>query len=132
MNGVDLRSETFHRLSNNDFNCEKELTMSVISGKYKVVIIWHLGNERPYRYGELSRLFKQISNRMLTKQLRELEHDDIIRRIQYQSQILHTEYSLTERGFTLLPIVNSMYKWGQDNMDFYVEQLHKQREKNEK
>ncbi|MCD8012991.1 MAG: helix-turn-helix transcriptional regulator [Lachnospiraceae bacterium] len=132
MNGVDLRSETFHRLSNNDFNCEKELTMSVISGKYKVVIIWHLGNERPYRYGELSRLFKQISNRMLTKQLRELEHDDIIRRIQYQSQVLHTEYSLTERGFTLLPIVNSMYKWGQDNMDFYVEQLHRQREKNEK
>lgn len=124
MTAVDLRSETFRRLANDDFSCEKELTMSVISGKYKVVILWHLGNEHPYRYGELSRLFKQISNRMLTKQLRELEHDDIIKRTQYQSKILHTEYSLTERGMTLLPIINAIYRWGQENMPFYVEQLH--------
>lgn len=126
MDKLDLRSETYQRLANNEFNCEKELTMSIISGKYKVVIIWHLGNERPHRYGELSRLFKRISNRMLTKQLRELEQDGIVERTIYPTVPPHVEYSLTELGFTLLPVVNHIYRWGQEHMEYYVRRLHEQ------
>ncbi len=127
---LNLRSETYERLMNNEFNCEKELTMSILSGKYKVVIIWHLGNEHPHRFGELRRLFKRISSRMLTKQLRELEQDSIVERTILPCDppgvASGVEYSLTELGFTLLPVVNHIYRWGQENMAFYVRRLHEQ------
>ena len=55
------------------FELERELTMAIISGKYKATILWNLGWKGPMRYGEIQRIFVNISNRMLTKQLRELE-----------------------------------------------------------
>jgi len=120
---IQLRAEIERRLRNNEFNCEKELTMSILSGKYKVVIIWHLGNEGPHRYGELFRLFKEISNRILTKQLRELEQDGIICRHIYPVVPPKVEYFLTDLGKTILPIVNDMWRWGKENMSYYVEKL---------
>ncbi|MDR3338326.1 MAG: helix-turn-helix transcriptional regulator, partial [Treponema sp.] len=80
---IQLRSETERRLRNKEFTCEKELTMSIISGKYKIVTIWHLGHEGPLRYHELFKLFPGISNRILAKQLRDLEQDGIISRKVY-------------------------------------------------
>ncbi len=118
-----LRSEIERRLLNNEFNCEKELTMSIISGKYKIVIIWHLGNEGPHRYSELFRLFKDISNRILTKQLRELEQDGIISRKIYPVVPPKVEYHLTELGESILPIVNDMWRWGKEHMAYYREKL---------
>lgn len=118
-----LRSEIERRLLNNEFNCEKELTMSIISGKYKIVIIWHLGNEGPHRYSELFRLFKDISNRILTKQLRELEQDGIISRKIYPVVPPKVEYHLTELGESILPIVNDMWRWGKEHMEYYREKL---------
>ena len=126
MPNSDLRTETYQRLANNEFNCEKELTMSIISGKYKVVILWHLGNERPHRYGELGKLFRKISNRMLTKQLRELEQDDIVKRTIFPTVPPQVEYSLTEMGQTLLPVVNHIYQWGQEHMAYYVHKMQEQ------
>ncbi len=120
---IQLRAEIERRLNNNEFNCEKELTMSIISGKYKIVIIWHLGNEGPHRYGELFRLFKEISNRILTKQLRELEQDGIISRHIYPVVPPKVEYYLTDLGKTILPIVNDMWRWGKENMAYYYEKL---------
>ena len=125
---VQLRSEIERRLLNNEYNCEKELTMSVISGKYKVVIIWHLGNEGPHRYSELFRLFKEISNRILTKQLRELEQDGIISRKVYPVVPPKVEYHLTEMGESILPIVNDMWRWGKEHMEYYREKLKKPRD----
>ncbi len=118
-----LRSEIERRLLNDEYNCEKELTMSIISGKYKVVIIWHLGNEGPHRYSELFRLFKEISNRILTKQLRELEQDGIIARTIYPVVPPKVEYHLTELGETILPIVNEMWRWGKAHMEYYRDKL---------
>jgi DNA-binding HxlR family transcriptional regulator len=120
---IQLRTEIERRLRNNEFNCEKELTMSIISGKYKIVIIWHLGNEGPHRNGELLRLFKDISNRILTKQLRELEQDGIISRHIYPVVPPKVEYYLTDLGKTILPIVNDMWLWGKENMAYYYEKL---------
>ena len=53
-----LRDDLRKKLANGEFHCEKELTMSIISGKYKVVILWHLGHDGPMRYGEIHRLFR--------------------------------------------------------------------------
>ena len=116
-----LREYLLRRLLNGEFNCEKELTLSIISGKWKIVILWHLGHEGPHRFGELFRLFKNISNRILTKQLRELELDDIIDRIDYQENPPRVEYSMTRRGMTLLPLVDAMFDWGKKNMVYYAE-----------
>jgi DNA-binding HxlR family transcriptional regulator len=95
--------------------------MSIISGKYKVVIIWHLGHEGPLRYNELFKLFSGISNRILTKQLRDLEQDGIISRHVYPVVPPKVEYFLTDMGSTLLPIVNDIWKWGKENMHYYYE-----------
>jgi DNA-binding HxlR family transcriptional regulator len=120
---IHVRAEIERKFRNHEFTCEKELTMSIISGKYKVVIIWHLGNEGPLRFGELFKLFNGISNRILTKQLRDLEQDGIISRNIYPVVPPKVEYYLTELGETLLPIVNDIYRWGKENMQYYYEKV---------
>jgi DNA-binding HxlR family transcriptional regulator len=97
--------------------------MAIISGKYKVVIIWHLGNEGPLRYGKIFKLFPGISDHILTKQLRELEQDGIIGREVYPAVPPKVEYYLTDLGNTILPIVNDMWRWGKENMKFYYEKI---------
>jgi DNA-binding HxlR family transcriptional regulator len=118
-----LRAEIERKFKNHEFTCEKELTMSIISGKYKVVIIWHLGHEGPLRFGGLFKLFTGISNHILTKQLRELEQDGIIFRNVYPVVPPKVEYYLTDLGKTLLPIVDDIYRWGKENMRYYYEKV---------
>jgi DNA-binding HxlR family transcriptional regulator len=65
------------------FNCEKELTLYVIGGKWKMLILWHLGKEGTKRFGELKALMPGITQRMLVNQLRELEEDLIVERKVY-------------------------------------------------
>ncbi|MDR2095540.1 MAG: helix-turn-helix transcriptional regulator [Treponema sp.] len=120
---IQLRAEIERKFKNNEFTCEKELTMSIISGKYKVVIIWHLGNEGPHRYGELFKLFPGISNRILTKQLRDLEQDGIISRIVYPVVPPKVEYFLTEMGQSIVPLVNDIWHWGKEHIQFYYEKF---------
>lgn len=129
---LPLREELRRKLINGEFNCEKELTVSIVSGKWKVVILWHLGHEGPHRFGELFRLFKNISNRILTKQLRELEQDNIIDRKIYDETPSRVEYQMTERGMTILPIVDAMFDWGRANMGFYAEQAQRNHEEKQK
>jgi DNA-binding HxlR family transcriptional regulator len=121
---IQLRQEIEQRFRKNDFFCEKELTMAVISGKYKIVIIWHLGHEGPLRYGQIFKLFPGISDRILTKQLRELEYDDIVEREVFPVVPPKVEYRLTANlGNSILPIVDEMWRWGRANMKFYHEKL---------
>ncbi len=127
-----LREYLRRRLLNGEFNCEKELTLSIVSGKWKIVILWHLGHEGPHRFGQLFRLFKNISNRILTKQLRELEQDGIINRIEYDENPPRVEYLMTERGMTLLPVVDAMFDWGRQNMTYYAEKARSSQENKKK
>jgi len=120
---IKLWREIEQRMRNQDFFCEKELTMAIISGKYKVVIIWHLGHEGPLRYGQIFKLFPGISDRILTKQLRELEQDGIVGRKVFPVVPPKVEYHLTDLGNTILPIVNEMWHWGKENMNYYYEKL---------
>ncbi len=98
-------------------NCEKELTLAVIGGKWKMLILWHLGKKGTKRFGELKSLIPGITQRMLVNQLRELEEDHIVKRQVYPVVPPKVEYSLTEEGETLMPILDSMYKWGKDYME---------------
>lgn len=105
-----------------EFNCEKELTLAVIGGKWKMLILWYLGKEGTKRFNELKGLMPNITQRMLVNQLRELESDFIVHRKVYPVVPPHVEYSLTDRGKTLMPILEVMYEWGKDYKDFIAAQ----------
>ncbi len=88
-----------------------DLALKVISGKWKVLIVWHL-IESPKRYGALRRLMPDVTEKVLIRQLRELETDGILTRIDYQTMPLHVEYTLSENGQSLLPILGALCQWG--------------------
>ncbi|ANU09666.1 HxlR family transcriptional regulator [Planococcus antarcticus DSM 14505] len=104
-------------LGEKSFNCEKELTLSIIGGKWKMLILWHLGKEGTKRFGELKNLMPGITQRMLVTQLRELEEHLIVHREIYPVVPPKVEYSLTDQGHSLIPILDSMYEWGKDYME---------------
>lgn len=119
-----LREEIKKKIFNGDFHCEKELTLSIISGKWKVVILWHLGVEGPHRFSDLQRLFPKISHKILTQQLRELMEDGIVNRQVFPEIPPKVEYSMTELGMTLLPIIEMMYAWGKNRIEEIKKELH--------
>ncbi|GHO46887.1 winged helix-turn-helix transcriptional regulator [Ktedonospora formicarum] len=92
--------------------CGVETTISVVGGKWKPMILFALLSG-PRRFGELTRLIPQITQRMLTLQLRELEEDGIISREIYNQVPPKVEYSLTLLGQTIEPILANMQKWGE-------------------
>lgn len=102
---------------NKEFNCEKELTLAIIGGKWKMLILWHLGREGTKRFGELKSLIPDITPRMLVNQLRELEEDLIVSRKVYPVVPPKVEYSLTKEGESLMPILTAMYDWGKNYRD---------------
>ncbi len=94
------------------FNCSMELTLDLIGGKWKPILIFHIGNLGVVRYGELDRLIPSMSKRVLSRELRELEASNIIKREAFEEKVLRVEYSLTEAGIEVLPILNSLNEWG--------------------
>jgi len=106
---------------NKTFNCEKELTLSIIGGKWKIPILWYLGKEGTKRFGELRSLLPGITPKMLANQLRELEEDFIVHRKVYPVVPPKVEYSLTEQGESLIPILEAMYQWGKDYLEIVME-----------
>ncbi|PEJ75087.1 transcriptional regulator [Bacillus wiedmannii] len=113
----NIRKDIHEKIQNGNFNCEKELTLSIISGKWKVVILWHLGVGGPHRFSELQRLFPSISHKVLSNQLKELMEDGIVDRTVYPEIPPRVEYYMTELGMSLLPIVEMMYDWGKMRME---------------
>lgn len=88
--------------------------MKVIGGKWKLVILWHLAQDTQ-RYSELQKKIVGITSKMLTQQLRELEQDKVIARKIYPVVPPKVEYSLTETGQTLLPIIDALNHWGESS-----------------
>ncbi|SFE23514.1 DNA-binding transcriptional regulator, HxlR family [Paenibacillus catalpae] len=95
-----------------NFGCPVTVTVDVIGGKWKGVILYHL-TDGPKRFNELRRLFPKITQRMLTLQLRELESDGVIHREIYKEIPPRVEYSLTAFGETLMPLIVLMRNWGE-------------------
>jgi DNA-binding HxlR family transcriptional regulator len=93
-------------------HCTVEITLTVIGGKYKPVILYHLAVESVLRFGQLRRMIPFASKKMLTQQLRELEADGLLTRKVYHQVPPKVEYSLSARGKSLQPVLNAMESWG--------------------
>lgn len=96
--------------------CPVSTTISLIGGKWKILILWQLRN-KIRRYGELQRLIPGVTKKMLTQQLRELEDDGLIHRKVYAEVPPKVEYSLTETGQSLQPIIDVVYEWGAEYLE---------------
>ncbi|MEM6611340.1 MAG: helix-turn-helix domain-containing protein [Cyanobacteria bacterium P01_C01_bin.72] len=99
-----------------NLGCPVEATLQVIGGKWKGVILYHLISET-MRFNELRCLMPEISQRMLTRQLRELEADNLISRKVYAEVPPKVEYSITEYGKTLAPIIHALQAWGLQHLE---------------
>lgn len=99
-------------MHNNDC-CPVEATLELIGGKYKALILWHL-SEGKLRFSELKKLIPNATAKMLTQQLRELETHNMIHREVYPVIPPKVEYSLTDLGQSLMPVLIAMRDWGAD------------------
>ncbi|NUP18019.1 MAG: helix-turn-helix transcriptional regulator [Streptomyces sp.] len=95
--------------------CGTDAAMDVIGGKWKVLILWELG-ERPHRFGELRRELPGVTEKVLAAQLRELEADGIVHREAYDEVPPRVEYSLTPRGTSLNAALVPLTAWGRENI----------------
>lgn len=95
--------------------CSIEYTLGKIGNKWKTVILWHLGVDGTLRYSELRHLLPGVSHKVMTKQLKELEQDNLINRTQYNTVPPKVDYSLTSKGKTLMPILDLMHTWGKEH-----------------
>lgn len=96
---------------NTHYQCSMELTLDLIGGKWKSLILWHLG-DTTLRFSELRKTIPQITPKMLTQQLRELEESGLVSRYIYPQIPPKVEYSLTPAGKSLIPILATMCEWG--------------------
>ena len=115
----DLKKYKIKNIEKNNRICGINYTQKIFAGKWKITIIWLLKNEAK-RYSEIKKLLSNISQGSLTKQLRELEEDEIIERKIYPEVPPRVEYFLTEKGKRLTPILDSMEEFGNFYIDEYL------------
>lgn len=99
----------------NPLSCPMVSALNVIGGKWKPMIL-HMLSERTMRFGELKKHIPPVSQKVLTQQLRELESDGIVDRRVYAEVPPKVEYALTESGRALVPILDALYRWGEQNV----------------
>lgn len=99
-------------MNTNLCNCPVIYALSILNGKWKLSIIWHLTQQESIRFNELQRNLNGISNLMLSKSLQELQNDKIVSRMQYNSIPPRVEYSLTDLGRSLQPVLKMLGEWG--------------------
>ncbi|MEM7489818.1 MAG: helix-turn-helix domain-containing protein [Pseudomonadota bacterium] len=111
---TDIAPRTGNRHDGYDCNagCPVEAALELIGQKWKGIALWHL-SRGTLRFTELKRAAGTVTQRMLTKQLRELEADGLIHREVYPEVPPRVEYSLTDRGRTLVPILRALRDWGE-------------------
>ena len=98
--------------------CSVEASISLIDGKWKSVVLFHL-MDGTMRFGEIGRVVPQVTQRVLTNQLRELEADGLVHREVYPQVPPKVEYSLTELGRSLRPIIMALKVWGDENLSLF-------------
>lgn len=103
------------KLVQNFPGCPVEATLSLLDGKWKGVILFHL-MEGTLRFNEIRRKLPSVTQRMLTKQLRELEESGLLSRTVFPVVPPHVEYALTPLGTSLRPIIQAMAVWGEENV----------------
>ncbi|OSP81063.1 transcriptional regulator [Leuconostoc citreum] len=112
-----FRNSVMKKLSNGDFDCTKEFTVSMFSGKHKLLILWILINDGPQGFSYFMKHLKSISKKVLSNQLNELMADQIVSKREYLAgKVKHTEYQLTDIGETLIPIIVALNDWGENRL----------------
>jgi len=102
-----------HTFNGKEYPCCTSLVMGIIGGKWKLVILYNLKRTNTLRYNELRKIMATVTERTLSLQLKKLENDGIVKRKVYTSKPpLKVEYSLTEFGKTLVPVIESIVDWG--------------------
>ena len=112
-----------YQINGKEYPCCASVTMGLIGGKWKTVILYHL-IEGKLRYNELRKEMPMVTERTLSLQLKKLEEDKIIKRKVYTSKPpLKVEYSLTEFGETLVPLLKSIATWGDYVVEHYSDKI---------
>lgn len=102
-----------YKVNGKEYPCCASVTMGLIGGKWKTVILFHL-IEKPLRYSELRKKMPSVTERTLSLQLKALEEDGILKRKVYTTKPpLKVEYSLTDLGKTLIPLIQAIADWGE-------------------
>ncbi|KLU59591.1 putative HTH-type transcriptional regulator YtcD [Peptococcaceae bacterium CEB3] len=102
--------------SNKEYKYSMEVTLDLIGGRWKSLILWHLEG-KTLRFNELRKLVPQATQKMLTQQLRDLEEDGLIIRKVYAEVPPKVEYSLSDLGKSIQPLLESMCSWGKDYLN---------------
>lgn len=97
-------------------SCPMYYTISILGGKWKWIILWEIYEAKVIRYNKLKDTLEPIAHKTLSEQLKELEGGNLIHREQYNEIPPKVEYSLTEDGKTLVPILKLMYQWGEEHI----------------
>jgi DNA-binding HxlR family transcriptional regulator len=117
---METEKSTMLKFKGKEYPCCASLTMGIIGGKWKTVILYHLIKKK-LRYNELRKEMPTVTERTLSLQLKALEEDGLIKRKVYTSKPpLKVEYSLTDFGKTLIPLIQSIADWGDSVVEKYT------------
>lgn len=112
------------------YECHTEITLALISGKWKPLILWHL-SRKTLRFNGLRRLLPHVTQKMLTQQLKELEEDEIIIRKTYHEMPPRVEYSLSKSGKRLVPVLELLAEWGEDHKNYVAAETERREQQAE-
>ena len=118
--GFMLKECSLKKAGDTEFRCYFQLASMVIGGKWKPKILFYLGKEAVVRFGELRKSIFGISEKMLIQSLKELEKNGLVKRKVYRQVPPKVEYSLSELGKTLVPILNDMDEWGKSYASYLI------------
>lgn len=113
-----IRKSVKKQINNFDFTCDKELTLSMFSGKYKMAILVNLYNQKQMHFSELQNNIPESTKQVLSQQLKELIQDNLITKSEYHdNNKRRTIYTLNSVGASLIPLFVDMQNWGKNYID---------------
>jgi len=118
-----MPEDRLNKVSCNHYRCEIEITLEILSGKWKSLILWNLSMHEVIRFNEFRKLIPEITQKMLTQQLKDLAQNELVKKTIYPQVPPMVEYRLTPRGKALIPILAAMDQWGKKFVDEFK---HKQ------
>lgn len=107
-------------VTNKNWNCSMSRVLDVVGGKWRMNILWVINKHGSIRFNQLRREVAGITTISLTRGLEVLIENDLVERIDFETMPLHTEYRLTAKGKSLMPILRQLNEWGKEELDSIV------------
>ena len=127
---IDNKEKVFI-VKGKEYHCAMDITMNYVGGKWKTVVLWYLRKDKK-RFNELRKLIPNITEKMLSLQLKHLEADGLVKRKVYPQVPPKVEYYLTDFGKTLIPMLDEIAKWGRGLAESKGKMVDKVRDKTKK